>query len=146
MNMYHPDMFKFQNGVMEETDLKEMGISNDQERSVILEAVLLLNNRFEKQPNINLNQTVDDWLKSIHLDNYAELFRKHLYMDMERVRRVWEVELAAVLEIQKPAHRKRILSSVNYGYNQSSITYIHNGNSPNLEDLNKDLHVLVSNF
>lgn len=39
-------------------------------------------------------------------------FSRHLYTDMERVSRVWEVELQAVLEIGRVGHRKRILHSV----------------------------------
>lgn len=38
--------------------------------------------------------------------------RKHLYTDMERISRVWEIELQTVLEINKLGHRKRILYSV----------------------------------
>lgn len=38
--------------------------------------------------------------------------RKHLYTDMERISRIWEIELQAVLEINKTGHRKRILYSV----------------------------------
>lgn len=38
--------------------------------------------------------------------------RKHLYTDMERISRIWEIELQAVLEIIKLGHRKRILYSV----------------------------------
>lgn len=39
-------------------------------------------------------------------------FRRHLYVDMEKVYRVWEIELQAVLEINKIGHRKRILYSL----------------------------------
>lgn len=39
-------------------------------------------------------------------------FRKHLYTDMDRISRIWEIELQAVLEIIKLGHRKRILYSV----------------------------------
>ncbi|XP_076179586.1 ankyrin repeat and SAM domain-containing protein 1A isoform X2 [Ptiloglossa arizonensis] len=136
------DDLDFINGVLDEADLKDMGISSDQERAVIMDAVGLLNKRVEKRSNGN-DQSVEEWLKSIHLENYAETFRKHLYTDMDRVRRVWEVELAAVLEIQKPAHRKRILASVS-----SSNPRAQNRNctGPNLEDLNKDLNTLKTNI
>lgn len=129
-----------QNSVLDEADLKEMGIASDQERTVIMNAAGLLSKRVEKRTGSS-EQSVDEWLKSIHLECYAETFRKHLYTDMDRVRRVWEVELAAVLEIQKPAHRKRILTSVS-SVNPRGPS--HNGGGPNLEDLNKDLKTLVS--
>ncbi|XP_078052368.1 ankyrin repeat and SAM domain-containing protein 1A [Augochlora pura] len=139
---YGFDDLEFINGVLDESDLKDMGISSDQERAVIMDAVGLLNKRVEKRTG-NSCQSVDEWLKSIHLENYAETFRKHLYTDMDRVRCVWEVELAAVLEIQKPAHRKRILASVS-----GSNTRAQNRNctGPNLEDLNKDLKTLKTNI
>ena len=117
-----------------------MGITSDQERAVIMDAAGLLHNRVEKRVTPH-GQSVEDWLKGIHLDSYAETFKKHLYTDMDRVRRVWEVELAAVLEIQKPAHRKRILASVS---GHSPRTQGRNENGANLEDLNKDLNTLVS--
>ena len=117
-----------------------MGINSDQERAVIIDAVGSLNKRVEKRTGHG--QSVDEWLKSIHMENYTETFRKHLYTDMDRVKRIWEVELAAVLEIQKPAHRKRILASVS-GPN-SARAQTRNGTGANLEDLNKDLNTLVS--
>lgn len=121
-----------------------MGINGDQERSAILEAASLLNNGVEKILASNpSSQKVDDWLKSINLEQYSETFRKHLYLDMERVKRVWEVELAAVLEIQKPAHRKRILASVS-GCGSKTLNNMRNGSGPNIDDLNKDLNILVS--
>ena len=120
-----------------------MGITSEHERSSILEAVNLLGNNVEKRGGSLCNNNVDEWLKSINLEYLSETFRKHLYTDMDRVRRVWEVELAAVLEIQKPAHRKRILASVS---GCSPRTNIRNGNGPNIDDLNKDLNTLVSIF
>ncbi|XP_023248273.1 ankyrin repeat and sterile alpha motif domain-containing protein 1B-like [Copidosoma floridanum] len=150
---YGYDDLEFINGLLEDTDLKEMGIMSEKERAVILDAVSLLNKRVEKQipSHQSANQTVDEWLDSIHLSGYADLFRRHLYTDMDRVRRVWEVELAAVLEIQKPGHRKRILTSVNSDSTngQGTITksyseaYVRNGRAEsNLDDLNKDLNTL----
>jgi hypothetical protein len=80
---------------------------------------------------------VNRWLNSIRLDIYKETFRKHLYTDMERVRRIWEVELTAVLEIHRVGHRKRILASV-------SGQQAHGSHGPNFEDINADLSLLVS--
>jgi hypothetical protein len=80
---------------------------------------------------------VDQWLNSIKLGVYKETFRKHLYTDMDRVRRIWEVELTAVLEIHRVGHRKRILTSV-------SGHHSHGKHGPNLEDISADLNLLVS--
>ncbi|XP_014604190.1 PREDICTED: ankyrin repeat and SAM domain-containing protein 1A isoform X2 [Polistes canadensis] len=139
---YGFDDLEFINGVLDESDLRDMGINSDQERAIIMDAAGLLNKRVEKRLG-NHCQSVDEWLKSIHMENYMETFRKHLYTDMDRVSRIWEVELAAVLEIQKPAHRKRILASVS-GPNPRPQT--RNGTGPNLEDLNKDLNTLKTNI
>ncbi|KOC69581.1 Ankyrin repeat and SAM domain-containing protein 1A [Habropoda laboriosa] len=139
---YGFDDLDFINGVLDEADLKEMDISSDQERAVIMDAVGLLNKRVEKRSGGSC-QSVDEWLKSIHLENYTETFKKHLYTEMDRVRSVWEVELAAVLEIQKPAHRKRILASVS---GSSARAQNRKTAGPNLEDLNKDLNTLKSNI
>lgn len=140
---YGFDDLEFINGVLDESDLRDMGISSDQERAMIMDAVGLLNKRVEKRSGGH-GQSVEEWLKSIHLENYAETFRKHLYTDMDRVKRIWEVELAAVLEIQKPAHRKRILASVNNPNSARAET--RNGTGTNLEDLNKDLNTLKTNI
>lgn len=109
----------FQNGVIDDNDLVAMGITSDSERQVILDAV-------KKQPckcadvssnicNGNEMSTVKVWLKKINLEQYYDTFEKHLYHDMERVKRIWDVELSAVLDIEKVGHRKRILTSVNNG-------------------------------
>lgn len=137
---YGYDDLEFINGILEENDLKEMGITSDQDRLTIMNSSVTLNKRVDKRSGSQA-KTVDEWLKAIHLDNYNETFKKHLYTDMERVKRVWEVELSAVLEIQKPGHRKRILASVT---GPSPRGQQRNGGGPNLEDLNKDLNTLVS--
>ncbi|CAG5076302.1 Similar to Anks1b: Ankyrin repeat and sterile alpha motif domain-containing protein 1B (Mus musculus) [Cotesia congregata] len=141
---YGFDDLEFINGVLEESDLKDMGITSDTERAVIMNASLLLNKRVDKRSGSQA-KTVEEWLKGINLDNYLETFKKHLYTDMDRVKRVWEVELAAVLEIQKPGHRKRILASVT-GPTPRSLALATNGRPPNLDDINKDLNNLKTNI
>lgn len=176
------DDLDFINGVLEDQDLKEMGIDNEQDRETIMESARNLpckihqqestcrnNNNNNKNNNNNNTETsekcgdgddeekstapdsgeneghddeesaVDRWLKSIRLGVYKETFRKHLYTDMERVRRIWEVELTAVLEIQRVGHRKRILASVS-GHQS------HGSHGPNIEDINADLNLLKSNI
>ncbi|XP_044594522.1 ankyrin repeat and sterile alpha motif domain-containing protein 1B isoform X3 [Cotesia glomerata] len=138
---YGFDDLEFINGVLEESDLKDMGITSDTERAVIMNASLSLNKRVDKRSGSQA-RTVEEWLKGINLDNYLETFKKHLYTDMDRVKRVWEVELAAVLEIQKPGHRKRILASVT-GPTPRSKALATNGRPSNLDDINKDLNNLL---
>lgn len=88
--------------------------------------------------NKHQNESVDEWLRQINLEQYSDTFRKHLYVDMDRVRRIWEVELTAVLEINKAGHRKRILASVSGEQNGP----INN----HMGDINTDLNTLVSNI
>lgn len=119
-----------------------MGIEEN-DRHKILESAKQLplkiteisNNYNNNNISKNQNESVEEWLRIINLEQYNDTFRKHLYVDMDRVRRIWEVELTAVLEIQKTGHRKRILASVS-GEN--------NGPSKNIEDINADLNSLVS--
>lgn len=121
-----------------------MGISSEAERRVILEAAKQLPLKVQDQAMCNnnnvddINDTVDQWLRRIHLECYSETFSKHLYLDMDRIRRIWDVELSAVLEIEKIGHRKRILASVSGGE--------HITPGPRLEDINADLNMLVSNY
>lgn len=131
----------FQHGVLEENDLKDMGIQSELERQIILDAIKHLPlkiNEYTRYNNNNLNEqqdTVDNWLIRIHLHQYSETFSKHLYLDMERIRRIWDVELSAVLDIEKVGHRKRILASVSSGE--------HITTGPKLEELSADLNILV---
>lgn len=39
-------------------------------------------------------------------------FSRHLIIDMDRICRIWEIELQTVIEIHKIGHRKRMLHSV----------------------------------
>lgn len=108
----------FQNGVLEETDLVDIGIASKEDRVSILEAVKQLPLKIHLQaPGGNNSEpiSVKLWLKKIRLDQYFDTFNKHLYHDMDRIKRIWDVELSAVLDIEKTGHRKRILASVSSG-------------------------------
>lgn len=118
-----------------------MGISSEIERQLIMDACkqlpLSINDQSANNNNNgDQNDTVDNWLRRIHLEQYSETFAKHLYHDMGRIRRIWDVELSAVLDIEKVGHRKRILASVSGGD--------HITPGPKLEDINADLNFLVS--
>ncbi|CAH1958287.1 unnamed protein product [Acanthoscelides obtectus] len=130
------DDINFLNGVLEENDLKEMGITSEVERQIILDTIKQLPCKLTHVlQNIHHNKNKDQnpvklWLKKIGLEQYYETFKKHLYHDMERVKRIWDVELSAVLDIEKIGHRKRILASVSSG---EQIT-----TGPKLEEINSD--------
>ncbi|XP_047508420.1 ankyrin repeat and SAM domain-containing protein 1A-like isoform X8 [Pieris napi] len=137
------DDIEFVNGILDENDLREMGIEEN-DRQKILESskqlplkITEISNNHNNNVIKNQYGSVDEWLRNINLEQYSETFRKHLYVDMDRVRRIWEVELTAVLEINKPGHRKRILCSVSGE---------HNGPANNIEDINADLNNLKNNI
>lgn len=118
-----------------------MGIQSELERQIILDSIKELPLKINEQSSYNNNNvneqqdTVNNWLGRIHLSQYGETFSKHLYLDMERIKRIWDVELSAVLDIEKVGHRKRILASVSSGE--------HITTGPKLEEINADLNVLV---
>jgi len=141
-----------------------MGIENENDRSKILESVndlpCLVKDYWCKRYNkdtpeaksksiADLDQADDEedakqmeeWLTSIGLACYVDTFRKHKYTDLERIARIWEVELTAVLEITRPGHRRRILSSVDNSKSQL-LQAVSVGDG--LNDLGNDLKQLVS--
>lgn len=141
-----------------------MGIENENDRLKILEAVKKLpclvkeywSKRYSKDTPeaksksiADLDQVDDEedarqmeeWLTSICLSCYIDTFRKHLYTDLERIARIWEVELTAVLEITKPGHRRRILSSFDTSKSQL-LQAVSVGDG--LNDIGNDLKQLVS--
>ncbi|XP_050355250.1 uncharacterized protein LOC126776671 [Nymphalis io] len=138
------DDIDFINGILNDNDLREMGIEEN-DRQKILESATQLplkiteisNNHNNNNISKNQNESVDDWLRTINLEQYSDTFRKHLYVDMDRVKRIWEVELTAVLEINKTGHRKRILCSVSGE---------QNGPVNNIEEINTDLKNLKNNI
>ncbi|XP_050682794.1 ankyrin repeat and SAM domain-containing protein 1A-like isoform X1 [Leptidea sinapis] len=137
------DDIDFVNGILDENDLREMGIEENDRQKILDSSKQLplkiaeISNNHNNNVSKNQHLSVDEWLRVINLEQYSDTFRKHLYVDMDRVRRIWEVELTAVLEIIKPGHRKRILCSVSGE---------QNGPISNIEDINTDLNTLKSNI
>ncbi|KAL1114966.1 hypothetical protein AAG570_007789 [Ranatra chinensis] len=143
---YGYDNLDFMNGVLDDADLKDMGVVHEEERQKILESANALPkkvveayldpvNNNNNNNSRNNNENVDQWLTRLDLSAYCDTFRRHLYTDMERVRNVWEVELTAVLEMGKPGHRHRILASLP-----------NRGNQPTIQDINADLTQLKSSI
>lgn len=65
---------------------------------------------------------------------------------MERISRVWEIELQTVLEITKLGHRRRILRSVIERYNSAAAApkAVPNTNTPEHSNVNDGITTLVS--
>ncbi|KAK8744166.1 hypothetical protein OTU49_001029 [Cherax quadricarinatus] len=100
-------------GILEITDLRDLGITHAAHLHTLQEAVKRLPTPLHAlRSTYTLPDTVEAWLDSIRLPQYAQNFHKNGFGDMERVRKVWEIELTTVLEITRPGHRKRILASL----------------------------------
>ncbi|KFM61761.1 Ankyrin repeat and sterile alpha motif domain-containing protein 1B, partial [Stegodyphus mimosarum] len=97
--------------ILEDEDLLEMNITNKDHRQKILESCHSLP-ALRPISEGQSPESVGEWLRSLHLDQYIDTFRRNGYTEMERARKLWEVELHSVLDISKPGHRKRILTSL----------------------------------
>ncbi|XP_013778899.1 uncharacterized protein LOC106463417 isoform X2 [Limulus polyphemus] len=110
------DDIKFLGGnILEDQDLQNIGISNKEHRQKII------NFRKKLQPvqpigkgkgKTRMPESVNDWLKSLHLEEYQSTFQKNGFTEIDRVMKIWEVELNTVLQINKLGHQKRILASL----------------------------------
>ncbi|CAG0915999.1 unnamed protein product [Notodromas monacha] len=124
------------NGILEESDLEEMGIRDPRTRRKILEQAgklpckltsvkssattsTSLTNKSVKSFTTDQDHhhhqqqhflTVESWLCFLGLESYAPKFRLSKVSDMNAVRRLWEVELTTTLDIHLPGHKKRILA------------------------------------
>ncbi|KAJ6643933.1 Ankyrin repeat and sterile alpha motif domain-containing protein 1B, partial [Pseudolycoriella hygida] len=107
------DDYYFINGVLQDEDIEIIGVP-PAERAKLSEAIKSLPyaNPIIENNNENSNLSIAQWLHEIRLDEYADVFRRHLIIDMERICRIWEIELQTVIEIHKIGHRKRMLHSV----------------------------------
>lgn len=95
---------------MELGELEELGISRRDHLSRILELAKTL--PVMKQLDKDANLTVDQWLHSLKLIEYSDNFKDSGFTDVDRCRKIWEVELNALIGVKKLGHRKRILSSL----------------------------------
>ncbi|KAG1659557.1 Ankyrin repeat and sterile alpha motif domain-containing protein 1B [Nymphon striatum] len=105
--------------LIEEQDLIDIGISNQEHRKKILKSskhlpsIKPVSKENNEKGVLKIKpESVDEWLRSVQLEQYCDAFHKNDYSDMYRVMKVWEVELNTVLEIHKIGHRKRILASL----------------------------------
>ncbi|XP_064602362.1 ankyrin repeat and SAM domain-containing protein 1A-like isoform X2 [Liolophura sinensis] len=97
--------------ILEEEDLKTIGVENEDHRRRIREASRLLLPVVPIGPT-HMPSSVENWLSSLRLSEYTDAFKSHGYTSMDRVRKLWELELATVLDITTLGHRKRLLASL----------------------------------
>ncbi|XP_076304182.1 uncharacterized protein LOC143222109 isoform X2 [Tachypleus tridentatus] len=101
--------------ILEDQDLQEIGISNEEHREKILhfsEKLEPIEPIGKGEGKIRMPESVNHWLKLLHLEEYQDTFLKNGFTNMDRVMKIWEVELNTVLEIKKLGHQKRILASL----------------------------------
>ncbi|XP_025019444.1 ankyrin repeat and SAM domain-containing protein 1A isoform X7 [Python bivittatus] len=97
--------------VMEDQDLREIGISDPQHRRKLLQAARSL----PKVKSLGYDGTqpsVPTWLDSLGLQDYIQSFLSSGYSSIDSVKNLWELELVNVLKVNLLGHRKRIIASL----------------------------------
>ena len=128
---------------------------DSEHRRQLVNAAILLKTPLHKMNSVARPETVDEWLHLLRLNHYGEQFHKNRYDDMERVARIWEVELTTVVEIRLAGHLRRMLVSLGSGVQQRPSklcngTVLHpaqSGKINNQDDLtamSSDLKLIVS--
>lgn len=98
--------------VMEESDLKEIGIKNSTHISLIISSAKKSFQRLKLLDKDDDTVNLRDWLSSLCLEEYYDKFIENGFTDIDKVRKIWGVELTAVMDIGKLGHRSRILASL----------------------------------
>ena len=102
-------------GLLSKDDLIEIGISDPNDISVLIESLKYRNTKFcfddEGRP-VEMKANVEEWLTSIELTQYITNFKSNLLDDIDRIQSIWDEELSSIAEIEKIGHRRRMLLSV----------------------------------
>ncbi|XP_060045635.1 ankyrin repeat and SAM domain-containing protein 1A isoform X3 [Erinaceus europaeus] len=98
--------------VMEEQDLREIGISDPQHRRKLLQAARSLPKVKALGYDGTSPPSVPSWLDSLGLQDYVHSFLSSGYSSLDTVKNLWELELVNVLKVHLLGHRKRIIASL----------------------------------
>ncbi|XP_045049132.2 ankyrin repeat and SAM domain-containing protein 1A isoform X3 [Desmodus rotundus] len=98
--------------VMEEQDLRDIGISDPQHRRKLLQAARSLPKVKALGYDGNSPPSVPSWLDSLGLQDYVHSFLSSGYSSIDTVKNLWELELVNVLKVHPLGHRKRIIASL----------------------------------
>uniref|UniRef100_A0A8C5CUM1 Ankyrin repeat and sterile alpha motif domain containing 1A n=1 Tax=Gadus morhua TaxID=8049 RepID=A0A8C5CUM1_GADMO len=104
------DLHYMGRNVMEEQDLREIGITDPSHRRKILHAARSLPK--VKALGCDGNTSLSAWLDSLGLQEYLHNFLASGYRTLECVKTLWELEIVNVLKIALLGHRKRIIASL----------------------------------
>ncbi|XP_064425215.1 ankyrin repeat and SAM domain-containing protein 1A isoform X3 [Latimeria chalumnae] len=100
------------NNIMEDQDLREIGISDSQHRRKILQAARSLPKVKPLGSDGNFQPSVSSWLESLGLQEYIQCFLSSGYSTIDSVKNLWELEIVNVLKVNLLGHRKRIIASL----------------------------------
>uniref|UniRef100_A0A3B4XE11 Ankyrin repeat and sterile alpha motif domain containing 1A n=1 Tax=Seriola lalandi dorsalis TaxID=1841481 RepID=A0A3B4XE11_SERLL len=96
--------------VMEDQDLREIGITDPSHRKKILHAARSLPK--VKALGCDGSSSLSSWLENLGLHEYLHNFLASGYRTLDCVKNLWELEIVNVLKITLLGHRKRIIASL----------------------------------
>uniref|UniRef100_A0A3Q3BV06 Ankyrin repeat and sterile alpha motif domain containing 1A n=1 Tax=Haplochromis burtoni TaxID=8153 RepID=A0A3Q3BV06_HAPBU len=104
------DLHYMGSNVMEDQDLREIGIADPSHRKKILHAA----RSFPKVKALGCDgsNSLSSWLENLGLHEYLQNFLSSGYRTLDCVRNLWELEIVNVLKISLLGHRKRIIASL----------------------------------
>ncbi|XP_075378074.1 ankyrin repeat and SAM domain-containing protein 1A isoform X15 [Mycteria americana] len=98
--------------VMEDQDLRDIGIGDPQHRRKLLQAARSLPKLKPLGCDGNSQPSVPAWLDSLGLQDYVQSFLSSGYSSIDTVKNLWELEIVNVLKVNLLGHRKRIIASL----------------------------------
>uniref|UniRef100_A0A8K9X656 Ankyrin repeat and sterile alpha motif domain containing 1A n=1 Tax=Oncorhynchus mykiss TaxID=8022 RepID=A0A8K9X656_ONCMY len=104
------DLHYMGSNVMEEQDLREIGITDPGHRRKILHAARSLPK--VKALGCDGSISLSSWLDLLGLQEYLHNFLSSGYRSLDCVKNLWELEIVNVLKITLLGHRKRIIASL----------------------------------
>ncbi|XP_043985026.1 ankyrin repeat and SAM domain-containing protein 1A-like isoform X1 [Gambusia affinis] len=104
------DLHYMGNNVMEDQDLREIGITDPSHRKKILHAARSLPK--VKALGCDGSSSLSAWLENLGLHEYLPNFLDSGYCSLDCVKNLWELEIVNVLKITLLGHRKRIIASL----------------------------------
>ncbi|XP_056129280.1 ankyrin repeat and SAM domain-containing protein 1A-like [Lampris incognitus] len=104
------DLHYMGSNVMEDQDLREIGITEPSHRRKILHAARSLPK--VKPLGCDGSTSLSSWLDILGLQEYLHNFLASGYRTLDCVKNLWELEIVNVLKITLLGHRKRIIASL----------------------------------
>ncbi|XP_074537154.1 ankyrin repeat and SAM domain-containing protein 1A isoform X3 [Halichoeres trimaculatus] len=104
------DLHYMGSNVMEDQDLREIGITDPSHRKKLLHAARSLPK--VKALGCDGSSSLSSWLENLGLHEYLHNFLASGYRSLDCVKNLWELEIVNVLKISLLGHRKRIIASL----------------------------------